>query len=90
MSVTLPMKGPVIDRRGFLGASLAVASMPAAALIPETSVDAAAKTVELQSDWTIDDQWMGYPRYSDPHIPGRPEAARLPRVDPADEIFVVF
>jgi hypothetical protein len=79
------------DRREFIGAAVAAATLPAASLIPAGPVAAAVAGPVPLSDWTIDDQWMGYPRYAEPIGCGRPQqSVGRPRVHPADEPFIPY
>lgn len=73
-----------LDRRTLLAA--AAACIPAAALIP-----VAPATVQIPKplgDWSIDDQWSGYPRYADDVGPGKPANAIRLNVHPADAAFI--
>jgi hypothetical protein len=76
---------PSLDRREFMGTAVAAAVLPAAALVPEAK---AATTRALPDDWSIDDQWSGYPRYAEPIGIGRMERSDPPRVKPVDAQFV--
>lgn len=79
------------DRREFIGAAVAAATLPAASLIPAGTVAAAVAGPAPLSDWTIDDQWMGYPRYAEPIGYGRPrQSVSKPNVHPADEPFIPY
>jgi hypothetical protein len=79
------------DRREFLGAAVATALLPATALIPAGPVAAAVTGPAPLADWTIDDQWMGYPRYAEAIGCGRPrQSLQKPKIHPADLPFVPY
>jgi hypothetical protein len=74
-----------LDRRTLLMAS--AACIPAAALIPVVPA-AAVQPQPSISDWSIDDQWSGYPRFADATMPGKPAGAARLSVHPADAAFI--
>jgi hypothetical protein len=84
------------DRREFIVAvgAVAVAYAPLAAAA-ETALPAAAVPAAQQpallADWTIDDMWGVYPRYSEPIGYGRPrgDGELTAAVHPADAPFLV-
>jgi len=83
------LKPGAFDRREFLGAAVATAALPVASLLPAGPVAAAVTGPERIADWTIDDQWTGYPRYAEAIGCGRPrQSFDKPRIGPADEPFV--
>jgi hypothetical protein len=76
------------DRREFIGAAVATAIVPSMSLIPASRA-AVVTGPDLLADWTIDDQWTGYPRYAEAIGCGRPRVSAVrPKVDPADELFI--
>jgi hypothetical protein len=89
MSSDFELSGFTLDRRRFIGTSLAVAALPSAALIPAGPAVASWGSQWVR-DWTIDDQWNAYPRYNEAIGFGRPKPAARPKVDPADEFLVQF
>jgi hypothetical protein len=88
-----PIADFALDRRGFLGGAggaVVAATLPAWSLVPAGPVAAAVTGPELVGDWSIDDQWSGYPRYAEAIGGGRPEPARPPEVHLADAPFIPF
>jgi hypothetical protein len=79
-----------LDRRAFIGAAGVAAIVPAAWLAPTGLAAGETRMPEIGGDRHVDDQWSGYPRYSDPIGYGRRTAPRLPEVHPADTQFVAF
>ena len=80
----------MLDRREFIGTAGVLIALPAASLIPAAPVAAAVTGSRLFGDWSVDDQWMGLPRYAEPIGCGRPAAAQPPAVEPVDAMFVEF
>ena len=66
--------GSGLDRREFIVAAgaIAVAYAPLAAIVQAAAAPANAAQPVLLDDWTIDDMWGVYPRYSEPIGYGRP------------------
>jgi hypothetical protein len=81
---------PAFDRREFIVAAgaIAVAYAPLAAM---AQVAAPLAHPVLLEDWTIDDMWGVYPRYSEPIGYGRPreDGERMASVAAVDEGFLV-
>lgn len=83
--------GLVIDRRVFLGSGAAVCAvslLPLPAYAVPSSADPAHGMPKMLTDWTIDDMWGVYPRYSDPIGYGRPQSDVLVAAAPVDAGFV--
>ena len=87
-------EGSSLDRREFIVAAgaIAVAYAPLAAIAQaEAAPPGSAAQPALLDDWTIDDMWGVYPRYSEPIGYGRPreDGERMAAVAPVDAGFVV-
>ncbi|HEY8520974.1 MAG TPA: twin-arginine translocation signal domain-containing protein [Gammaproteobacteria bacterium] len=74
-----------LTRREFIGG---VAAAVGAAALPLGASAHGARPADGAADWTIDDQWTGYPRPAEPIAP-RAGAPALLAVAPADRGFVV-
>jgi hypothetical protein len=84
----LKLSFPAFDRRRFIGAGLSLSVLPASSLVPHGQASAAVSGPELVHDWTIDDQWIGYPRYNEAIGYGRQQPFVRPKVHPADDMLI--
>lgn len=90
MRLELPRYAPSLDRREFLGVAFATAAVSAMSLVPADGARAVSGETNLDHDWSIDDQWSGYPRYSESIGLGRPAPVGRPKVDAVDLPFVEY